>query len=156
MPVEPDAVRRAFLTTALTAAAVGRAVIPVAAAAPLTDAEAANVKLVQEFCASWSTRDLQQILPRLTDDCVYRMTETTPPVNGHAGVTERLGSWMQTSDRIEFTILDLFASGPLVMTHRIDRFISKTRPLTWEGVGVFFVTGGKIKEWSDYTIRTVR
>jgi limonene-1,2-epoxide hydrolase len=42
------------------------------------------------------------------------------------------------------------------MNRRIDRFSSTTRPLTWEGVGVFFVTNGKVKEWSDYTIRTVR
>ena len=84
------------------------------------------------------------------------MSETTPPVTGHAGLTERLGSWMQSSDRIVFEILDTYAKGPMVVNHRIDRFESKTRPLTWEGVGVFFVKDGKIQEWSDYTIRVVR
>jgi limonene-1,2-epoxide hydrolase len=128
-----------------------------ARAADLTDAERANVKLVTDFCASWSTRDLKQILPRLADDCTYRMSETTPAVNGHTGVTERLGSWMPSSDLgIEFKILDTFASGPMVMNRRIDSFKSTTRPLTWEGVGVFFVKDGKIKEWSDYTIRVAR
>ena len=147
--------RRTFLTTAgIGAAALG---IPTAVgAAELTDAEKANVKMVSDFCASWSTRDLTKIVPFLSDDCVYRMSETTPPVTGHAGVTERLGTWMQTSDRIEFNILDTFAKGPMVVTHRIDRFVSTTRPLTWEGVGVFFVKDGRIKEWFDYTIRTVR
>jgi len=24
---------------------------------------------------------------------------------------------------------------------------------SWEGVGVFYVAGGRIKEWFDYTIR---
>ena len=143
--------RRGFLTAALAVAA--GAATP---AAPPTEAEQANLTLVREFCGSWSTRDLRQILPRLADDCVYRMTETTPPVTGHAGITERLGSWMQTSDRIEFRILESYASGPIVVTHRLDRFVSTTRPLTWEGVGVFFVGNGKIKEWFDYTIRTVR
>jgi limonene-1,2-epoxide hydrolase len=28
--------------------------------------------------------------------------------------------------------------------------------VTWEGVGVFYVENGKIKEWSDYTIRVER
>jgi limonene-1,2-epoxide hydrolase len=69
-------------------------------------------------------------------------------------VTERLGSWMTSSDLgIEFKILETFAAGPMVMNRRIDSFKSKTRPLTWEGIGVFFVKDGKIKEWSDYTIR---
>ena len=76
--------------------------------------------------------------------------------NGHAGVTERLGTWLETSQRIEFNIVDTFAKGPMVVNHRIDRFMSTTRPLTWEGVGVFFLKDGKIKEWFDYTIRTVR
>jgi limonene-1,2-epoxide hydrolase len=128
-----------------------------AQAAEWTEAERSNVQLVTDFCASWSTRDLAKILPRLADDCVYRMSETTPAVTGHAGVSDRLGSWMPSSDLgIEFKILETFAVAPMVMNHRIDSFKSTTRPLTWEGVGVFFVKDGKIKEWSDYTIRTPR
>jgi limonene-1,2-epoxide hydrolase len=85
------------------------------------------------------------------------MSETTPAVIGHAGVTERLGSWMPSSDRgIEFKILETFAAGSIVMNRRIDSFMSTTRPLTWEGVGVFFIKDAKIKEWSDYTIRVAR
>jgi limonene-1,2-epoxide hydrolase len=146
--------RRAFL--AITGLGVLASARP-ARTAESTAAERANVELVRDFCASWSTRDLAQILPRLADDCVYRMSETMPPVAGHAGVAGRLGSWMTSSDLgIEFRILDTFAAGPIVMNHRIDSFKSTTRPLTWEGVGVFFVKDGKIKEWSDYTIRTPR
>jgi limonene-1,2-epoxide hydrolase len=148
--------RRAFVASAGLGTLAPIAFPAPAQGADWSEQEKANVKLVGEFCASWSTRDLQRILPRLADDCVYRMTETTPPANGHAGVTERLGDWMKTSDRIEFTVLDTFAAGPMVMNHRIDRFVSTTRPLTWEGVGVFFVKDGKIKEWSDYTIRVQR
>jgi limonene-1,2-epoxide hydrolase len=126
-------------------------------AAEWTAEQKANVQLVTEFCASWSTRDLKQILPRLSNDCIYRMSETIPPVSGHAGVTEKLGEWMTSSDLgIEFKVLDTWAAGPMVMNHRIDSFRSTKRPLTWEGIGVFFVKDGKIKEWSDYTIRVVR
>jgi limonene-1,2-epoxide hydrolase len=123
----------------------------------LTAEQKANVQLVTDFCASWSTRDLKQILPRLSSDCIYRMSETIPAVTGHAGVTEKLGEWMTSSDLgIEFKILETCAAGPMVMNHRIDSFKSTKRPLTWEGIGVFFVKDGKIKEWSDYTIRVQR
>jgi limonene-1,2-epoxide hydrolase len=84
------------------------------------------------------------------------MSETTPPANGHDGVIQRLKSYVDATDRLEFEILATFASGPLVMNHRIDRFVSTTRPVTWEGVGIFFVQNGKIKEWSDYNIRVTR
>jgi limonene-1,2-epoxide hydrolase len=147
--------RRTFLRTGALAA-VSSVAAPAVAAAEWTDLEKANVKVVQDFCASWSTRNLAAILPLLADDCVYRMTETTAPAVGHAGVTERLGTWMQTSDRIEFRVLETQALGPIVINHRIDRFTSTTRPLTWEGVGVFFIKDGKVKEWSDYTIRAIR
>src|SRR4051794_14193978 len=106
--------RRTFLSTGVLAAAGSAMALP-AAAADWTEAEKANVAIVNEFCASWSSRDLRQILPRLAEDCVYRMTETTPPAIGHVGVTERLGSWLQTSDRIEFAVLETFAQGPIVM-----------------------------------------
>ena len=147
--------RRTFLGAAGLAgmAALGGGV---GEAAQLSDGEKTNMKTVADFCAAWSTRDLTKILPFLADDSVYRMTETTPPALGPAGVRERLASWMETSQQIEFRILETYARGPMVVNHRIDRFVSTTRPLTWEGVGVFFVKDGKIKEWSDYTIRVER
>ena len=148
--------RRNFLGAAGLGALAAFGAPQPAAAAALTEAAAAHVTLVADFCAAWSTRDLAKILPFLADDSVYRMTETTPPAIGHAGVRERLGSWLETSQQIEFRILDTFARGPMVVNHRIDRFLSTTRPLTWEGVGVFFVKDGKIKEWSDYTISVGR
>jgi len=92
----------------------------------------------------------------LSDTCVYRMTETTPPIRGRAAFVERLQPWMESSSSIEFKILETFAAGPIVINHRIDRFASTTRPLTWEGVGVFFVKDDKLEEWSDYTIAVSR
>ena len=127
-----------------------------AAAAELTDTEAANVKLVTAFCAAWSTRNLANVTALMTDDAVYRMSQTTPPVTGHAGLVGQMQPWVDTSDTIEFKILETLAKGPIVLNHRIDHFASKTRPVTWEGVGVFYVENGKIKEWSDYTIRVER
>lgn len=147
--------RRSFLTAAGLGALTPLALAARASAAEWTAAEKANVQLVNDFCASWSTRDLERVFPRFATAGVYRMSETTPAVTGHAGLTERLASWMKSSDRIVFEILDTFAKGPMVINHRIDRFESKTRPLTWEGVGVFFIKDGKIQEWQDYTIRVV-
>lgn len=119
--------------------------------------EQANIKIVNDFCAAWSTRDPKQILAFFADDGTYRMTETTPPVTGPAGIMERLGEWIKSSDKgIEFKVLETYARGPMVVNHRVDSFRSSTRPLTWEGVGVFFVKDGKIREWNDYTIKVDR
>jgi limonene-1,2-epoxide hydrolase len=147
--------RRGFLRAAglVAAGLIGSA--GAASAAEWSDAEKANVKIVTDFCAAWATRDMSRVFPFLADDCVYRMSETTPAVNGHEGINTRLKSSVESSQQVEFRVLDTFAAGPIVINHRIDRFVSP-RPLTWEGVGVFFVKDGKIKEWSDYTIRMQR
>jgi limonene-1,2-epoxide hydrolase len=92
----------------------------------------------------------------MTDDAVYRMSQTTPPVVGHDGLVGQMQTWVDSSESIEFKILETLAKGPIVLNHRINHFASKTRPVKWEGVGVFYVEGGKIKEWSDYTIRVER
>jgi limonene-1,2-epoxide hydrolase len=151
--------RRRFLTSAGVSGAAALAAFSgtsrSVSAADWNDAERASVKVVTDFCAAWSTRDMNNVLPFLADDCVYRMTETTPPANGHAGVIQRLKTWVDTASLVEFRVLDTMAAGPIVINHRIDRFLTK-QPLTWEGVGVFFVKDGKIKEWSDYTIRVQR
>ena len=147
--------RRMILTGAAVAAGAVLAAGEARAAADWTDAEKANVKVVTDFCAAWTTRDMGRTLPFLSADCVYRMTEATAPVNGHDGVIDRLKATVDRSERVEFKVLDTFAAGPIVINHRIDQFVS-SRPLTWEGIGVFFVKDGKIKEWSDYTIRVTR
>ena len=138
-------------------AAIGALLAPRAgAAAELSEQEAANLALVNAFCAAWSTRDLQQVTALMSAEAVYRMSETTPPVTGGAALIAQMQPWVDTSSAIEFRILESFARGPMVINHRVDRFSSATRPLTWEGVGVFFVQDGKIKEWFDYTIRVER
>ncbi len=147
--------RREFLTLAAAEAVALLGIGSVARAADLDPTEQANLNVVRDFCAAWSTRDMARALPFLSDDCVYRMTETAAPVSGHDGVVQRLKRAVEDSSLVEFKILDARTMGPIVITHRIDRFVTK-QPLTWEGVGVFFVKDGKIKEWTDYTIRVQR
>ncbi len=125
-------------------------------AAEMSPQEAANLKTVTAFCAAWSTRDLRQVTSLMTADAVYRMTETTPPITGAAALIAQMQPWVDTSSAIEFRVLETFVKGPIVVNHRIDHFSSTTRPLTWEGVGVFFLQDGKIKEWSDYSIGVKR
>ena len=126
------------------------------ARAQWTETEAANVDIVNRFCAAWSTLDLNEVTAFMSEDSVYRMTETTPPVTGHQALIDQMQPWVDTSDAIIFEIMETYAKGPLVVNHRVDRFESTTRPLTWEGAGVFLVQEGKIKEWFDYTIRVDR
>jgi limonene-1,2-epoxide hydrolase len=147
--------RRRFLLAAM-AGSVFASLSPGAADAAQAGGDTQDtVRLVNAFCSSVSKLNPAAMRPFLTDDIVYRMTETTPPIAGVEAVIATYQKVGAGAKSIEFQVLETFASGPMVINHRIDRFVTP-RPFTWEGVGVFFVKDGKIKEWSDYTIRMQR
>ena len=45
---------------------------------------------------------MTRVLPFLADDCVYRMTETAPPANGHDGIIQRLKPTIDNATLVEF------------------------------------------------------
>jgi limonene-1,2-epoxide hydrolase len=147
--------RRRFLLTSLAGSALALFAPNRSDAAQAGAETQAIVRVVSDFCAVVSKRDAAAVRPFFADDIVYRITETTPPVVGIEAVMGTFTKFVADATSVEFQVLETFASGPIVINHRIDRFVSP-RPLTWEGVGVFFVKDGKIKEWSDYTIRMQR
>ena len=144
--------RRAFLLASLAAGATS--VVPsFAEAAQAGISKDTAVRIVTDFCAAVSKLDPAAMRPIFADDIVYRMTETTPPIVGVEKVLETYTKLNATS--IQFKVLETQVLGAIVINRRVDRFVSP-RSFTWEGVGVFFVKDGKIKEWSDYTIRLDR
>ena len=114
-----------------------------------------EMRLVNDFCASVATRNPAAVRAFFADDIVYRMDEKTPPFIGIDVVMATFQKFVGDATSVDFKIVETFASGPIVINRRIDRFALK-QPLTVEVVGVFFVKDGKIKEWSDYTISLQR
>lgn len=118
----------------------------------LTEEEQANIRVVNAFCAAWATMDLQNVVAEMTATSIYRMSADTPAVDGHQGLIDQMQPWVDSSSAIEFKVLETYARGPMVINHRIDTFSSQTRPVKWQGVGIFLMENGKIREWSDYTM----
>ena len=148
----PGRGRRAFLATGLGAAALAGLAPPAQAAEP-TALERANMKLVEDFCAAWPSHDLDRILAFFAPNGAYRMTEAMEPAKGRDALTARIKTIITNVD--EFKILDTWARGPMVVNERVDRF-SNFVLKSWHGVGIFLIKDGKIVEWYDYTIDSVR
>jgi|SRR5579872_2951204 len=130
----------------------GAALAMPAVAAERTATEEANLALVTQFCAAFAKRDMTQIASYLAPNCSYRITETAMPALGSAAV-ERIRSYVERSSKIEFKILDSWVRGPMVVNERIDSFTRADSSPAYHLVGVFFLTDGKIAEWTDYGIR---
>ena len=147
--------RRALIGSASLGAVMLGAFAGKAQAADWTAQEKANVQVVNDFLHATKPKDTTGLATHLAPDCVYRMTETTPPDKGFDAIVKRLARYVDNAEKIDFQILATYAAGPIVINHRIDTFTSKVAPLLFEGVGVFFLKDGKIKEWTDYTLRAV-
>ena len=146
--------RRTFLASAGLAAPAAIAAPALATAADWTDAEKANVAVVNEMCRTWKAPvDFDKVASFLSDDCVYRATETAPPVKGRQAILDSLKKMLGTVTKAEFEIVQTFARGPMVVNERFDRFTMPQRSMEWHGIGVFMLKSGKIAEWNDYTIQ---
>lgn len=118
-----------------------------------TSTGAENLRVVNAFCASWSTRDPQKVVDYFADDAVYRVTETTPPTVGRAAIVLLLQRFLQRAQQVRFEILREYTAGPIVLNERHDHFTSAQGERVFHVAGVFFVRDGKIAEWTDYMIR---
>jgi limonene-1,2-epoxide hydrolase len=148
---EKGRTRRGLLAGAGIGAA-GLALATGAQAAPMTDSEKANVKLVEDFCAAWSSKDADKVMAFFSDNPSYRQTELQAPAVGRQAVFEKVSGGVKVATKFE--VHESWARGPMVINERTDYFDSP-RLKRWHGVGVFMVKDGKIVEWQDFTIERV-
>jgi len=151
MKNEQGRTRRGVLAGAGVGAA-GLALAGGARAAPMTAVEKANVKLVEDFCAAWSSKDADKVMAFFSDNPSYRQTELQAPAVGRQAVAEKIAGGVKVATKFE--VHESWARGPMVVNERTDYFDSP-RLKRWHGVGVFLVKDGKIVEWQDFTIDRV-
>jgi limonene-1,2-epoxide hydrolase len=114
-----------------------------------TDAERANVTLVNDFCAAFAAHDVDRIGACLAENAVWRSDNgsfaTGMPAVGRAAILARISRFL---DRIvEFKVVRSFATGTIVVNERFDRFMPER---TLHLAGVFYVKDGTILEWTDF------
>jgi len=106
--------------------------------------------LVRDFLGAWPRRDLDELMSFFAADAVYHNVPVAPCV-GAAAIRETFAGFLATMPGIVLDVVNLAASGSLVMAERIDRFVMPNGhrfdlPVT----GVFEVRDGKIVAFRDY------
>jgi limonene-1,2-epoxide hydrolase len=124
----------------------------------LTADERANIDLVDRFCKAWEALNLAQVFATMKTDAIYRQSQDTLPVTGHQAISNVMKSWVDDSYKIDYIVLETLARGPVVINHRIDIYHRNNAEdhLEWEGVGLFLIEDGLIREWQDFTMRIQR
>ncbi len=107
------------------------------------------IDVVQEFCDSWAKGDLDAIVDFFTDDAVYHNIPVAP-VTGRASIRDTIAGFTAGVDTVEFRVLNIAADGNVVLTERIDTFITPTVTIALPVMGTFEVVDRKIAAWRDY------
>ncbi len=118
--------------------------------------EKANVAMVGEFMKLWSAPDCtaEKLAAFIAEDCILRMEENKPAVEGKAAAIDAFNVFLKDGQRFGIDTLDTFAIGPIVANSRSDYVIVPGKEPTgrFAVAGVFIVRDGKIQEWSDYLV----
>jgi limonene-1,2-epoxide hydrolase len=107
------------------------------------------IDVVQEFCDTWAKGDLDAIVGFFTDDAVYHNIPIAP-VTGRDAIRDTIAGFTAGVDSVEFRVLNIAATGSVVLTERVDAFITPTVTIELPVMGTFEVVDGKIAAWRDY------
>jgi limonene-1,2-epoxide hydrolase len=110
-----------------------------------------SAQLVRQFCDLMVKRDAPALRPFLTDDAVYQNTGTPATVGGDAIIENLAGQFGAFPDSYEYRVINLAATGDVVLTERLDMIRTPAGELVGVPVmGAFSVRDGKIARWTDY------
>ena len=112
------------------------------------------IEVVRRFCAAWSDdMGAAELAAFFTEDAVYHNIPLEP-VTGKENIAQTITSVLRPGplgiESIDFRVINIAASGPVVMTERVDVFKLPGKSVELPVMGTFEVSGGKISAWRDY------
>jgi limonene-1,2-epoxide hydrolase len=114
------------------------------------DSQLSPTDIVTRFCDAWTAVDIDAICAFFAPDAVYH-NMPLEPVTGVDAIRTTIEGFTGGVDRIEFRIVNLAADGPVVLTERVDAFITPDRTIELPVMGTFEIDGdGRIAAWRDY------
>jgi limonene-1,2-epoxide hydrolase len=107
------------------------------------------IELVGRFCAAWTDGDIDALVAFFADDAIYHNIPLEP-VSGRDAIRATIAGFTQGVDRVEFRVVNIAASGNVVLTERVDVFVIGDRSIELPVMGTFEVVDGQIAAWRDY------
>ena len=111
--------------------------------------EQENIDLVRRFCAAWARLDVDELMEFFADDAVYH-NMPIQPIQGKDAIKGVIGMYTAPFERGEWEVKQIAASGDVVLTERVDRFIGAEKTVELPVMGAFEIEDGKIAAWRDY------
>jgi limonene-1,2-epoxide hydrolase len=116
---------------------------------PAVSSTPSSTQVVQDFIALWPQGDTAKLASFFSEDAVYHNIPMDP-IKGRGAIEAALAGFMGMVQQIRFDTIHLVAEGDIVMTERVDHFISPERTISLPVMGTFEVHDGLITAWRDY------
>lgn len=110
---------------------------------------ATPAEIVKNFIDSWPEGDAQKLAAFFTEDAVYHNIPMDP-VKGRESIEATIAGFLGMVKELRFETIHLVADGPIVMTERVDHFVTPERTISLPVMGTFEVQGDAIAAWRDY------
>ena len=107
------------------------------------------IDLVQRFCGLWGAGDLDGIIGCFADGAVYHNIPMEP-IEGVDAIRATIEGFFAMVERIEFRVHHIAADDGVVLTERVDAFVTPDRTIELPVMGTFEVAAGRITAWRDY------
>ncbi len=107
------------------------------------------VELVQTFCGSWAGGDVERLMGYFTEDAVYHNIPMDP-VSGKENIAATITGFLGMVDKLEFRVRHIMSDGDVVLTERVDVFVTPSQTIELPVMGAFEIEGGRIAAWRDY------
>jgi limonene-1,2-epoxide hydrolase len=125
----------------------------------MTPQERADVQVVRDWFAAWSSKDPEKVASYMGGEVVFRPVPDQPMGHGRAEFVKRERRLLQAGPTAQ--IIQVFAvGGPIgtaVLIKRRDRLTMNGKALVLGPVAAFFrVEHGKIQEWLDIPLEAMR
>jgi limonene-1,2-epoxide hydrolase len=112
------------------------------------------IEVVRSFCEAWSDdMPTAALAAFFCDDAIYHNMPGEPVV-GKQNIADNFSSFIRPGppgiEGIDFRVINIAASGPIVMTERVDVFRLPDKSFELPVMGTFEIIDGKINAWRDY------
>ena len=109
-----------------------------------------NERVVDEFCKTWETLNIDKVMEFFTDDAVYHNIPLES-AKGKEAIRGVINTFLPMARSLQFKVLHSASNGNVVFNERVDIFdLGNGKTISLPVAGVFEVTGSKISAWRDY------
>ena len=108
-----------------------------------------NIEIIRDFITAWSRLDPDELVAYFTPDGTYH-NMPIGPISGHDSLRPFISSFLSSWTSTQWDILNIVASGDVVIAERLDRTRIGDKSVYLPCCGVFEMRDGKIAVWRDY------